>query len=483
VTTDNYYSLILDPDTDVSAADKLRIIAKDDTNYINVTDHIVTDTDISTGGIHLDLILNEYYLDLVDFPMYLAEDLGMPTLEQMTGAAVAQMNLNYMWWNSSDDPGGVPDPGQYDNQLILYEEGFENNSGTVSGDYLDASGMLSQIQGKRPVPYLEYGYNFAIYHGDEDYMLEKICTWIDYPAGIKPGHPVHVPGAVPAYGDYSSWMSIRGIHTDGHAYPIPESLSVYGFWVNDPCPITGIGENSYKMVDEWVGTYYRPLNGGLEFEGEYVAICEPPIDEDYELTVVEATEFWDLQPPAPGKGGSDLSLLVRVIDSLVIYAAQQGVQEQLLPYDDDFAEIFEQSYPGKPLLIKNLIEDKHDYYAVPFNNVPTLQPIRRRNVHTPPDEDITLIVVLVDATNGQFKEASWVHDPVKYLKISKSDAREIVYDTLVGMGIDPDELPSRAIQIDLVYRGGYSQFLPEWRVIISELDLEFFVSQDGTLSS
>ena len=48
------------------------------------------------------------------------------------------------------------------------------------------------------------------------------------------------------------------------------------------------------------------------------------------------------------------------------------------------------------------------------------------------------------------------------------------------MGINPDDLPARAIQMDLVYRGGYSQFSPEWRA--SVLGMELFVSQDGTLS-
>ena len=51
------------------------------------------------------------------------------------------------------------------------------------------------------------------------------------------------------------------------------------------------------------------------------------------------------------------------------------------------------------------------------------------------------------------------------------------------MGIEPDDLPVRAIQTDLVYRGSYSQFSPEWRVIISELGLTFFVDQDGTVNN
>ena len=89
--------------------------------------------------------------------------------------------------------------------------------------------------------------------------------------------------------------------------------------------------------------------------------------------------------------------------------------------------------------------------------------------------------VLVDATNGKFKEASWVHEPVKYLTISKTDALDIVFDWLIDHGYNPDELNSREIQIDLVYRDS-TPYYPDWRVAISELGLTFFVSQDGVIT-
>ncbi len=425
--------------------------------------------------------LEGFFLNLADFPMYIAENIDGYTINQMCGPAVAQMSLDYMWWNTSSDPFDPPtwcnDSGW--NQIILFNRGLENNSNS-SLTHLDATGLRYMIQNLDP-PYADYGYNFAVYHdADSTTMLEKICLWINYTAGIKPGHPVHVPSAVPAYGDYSNWLSVRGIHTDVPAYPLPESLEIRGFWVNDPYPSTqgDIGENSYKMVYQWLDAYYLRLNVEDDpYNGSFIAICEPPPSVDCDITLKESTEFWSLQPPSR-KGGS--SFLSQVFDHLIIHAAREGVKEQLIPCDDDFAEIFEQTYPGRPILIKNLVEDKHDYYAVPFNNIQTRQWIPRGS-HAPPQEDITLVVVLVDATNGQFKETSWVHEPTNYLPLSKTDALDIVFDELIDLGYNSDELNMRMIDTDFVYRDS-SPFYPEWRVIIDEIGMEFFIGQDGTVT-
>ncbi len=429
-------------------------------------------------------VLSGFILNLNDFPMYRARSYPPDyNVSQMTGSAVAQMNLDYMWWNSTINPNGPPrwsiNNGWGQDDLYEYGHAENDNPGL---EYLDARGLWYTIQNLDPSPYSEYGYNFGIYSSDiRADMLAQICLWINYTAGRKPGHPIHVPGAVPAYGDYSNWMSVRGIHTDVPAYPLPEALEVRGFWVNDPYPSTrgGIGENSYKMANEWNNTYYLPINiPGDTYEGKYIAICEPPIAEDCDLTIKESMEYWNLEPPERKDGPSSLQ---QVDNNLVIHAAREGVQDQLLPYDDDFKVVFEQSFVGRPILIKNLVEDKHDYYAVPFNSIQTLQPIPRGS-QTPPQEDITLIVVLIDATTGQFKEASWVHEPVTYLPLSKSDALDIVFEELIDLGYNPDELNTRKIDADLVYRDS-TPYYPDWRIIISELGLTFYVNQEGIISN
>jgi len=411
-----------------------------------------------------------YLLNLIDFPMYLSSESDFFNENQLCGGAVAQMNLNYMWWNSSEHPGGVPDPGQFDDQEYLF------NYSAQGDQYMDAEAMHATIQELDPS-----FYNFGIYHNiDSSEIIADICYWIDYDVpGVDPGYPGHVPGAVPAYGDYSNWMSIRGIHTNHSVYGRSDALTVHGFWVNDPYP-SGIGENTYKMAGNWLYAYYLPLNvPGDPYNGQYVAICEPPEDAVSDIELVETTQYWDNIIPDPQSGSNFIN---KIFNHLIIYAATQGAQERVCPYDTGFAEIFEQSYPGRPMIVKNLLvgDEKHDFYIVPYNNVPT--GFMPRNGHSHNEEEITQVAVIVNAETGQFQEASWVDEPVKYLSISASDAREIVYDALVDMGINPDDLPTRALTLDLVYRGGYSQFSPEWRIIISELGLTFYVNQDSALS-
>ncbi|UCC29285.1 MAG: S8 family serine peptidase, partial [Phycisphaerales bacterium] len=152
-TVDNYYSLELQAGDDINADDTLRLIAKDGTNWVNVTDHVVTQPEIDAGSIYLDLILDEFYLDLVDFPMYEAE---APDVNEMCGPAVAQMTLNYMYWDADEDP--IP-PMTFDDQGALYTYGIDHNA-TPGLDYLDPVGMWHTIQDHRPLPYSQYGYNF-----------------------------------------------------------------------------------------------------------------------------------------------------------------------------------------------------------------------------------------------------------------------------------------------------------------------------------
>ncbi len=88
------------------------------------------------------------------------------------------------------------------------------------------------------------------------------------------------------------------------------------------------------------------------------------------------------------------------------------------------------------------------------------------------DEKRTLVVVLVDAEDGSFKEASWVDEPMKYLPVSKVEALKLVY-----AGIKPTAAKP---MIELVHRDG-STYYPDWKITIGKM--VFFVSQDGTVES
>ena len=523
----NYYQLVLENSSEVKEGDSLRIIAinESSTGYhiINVTDYPVTATEINGGGMfNFNLTLDEFYLNLVDFPMCDANGSACSSLgdeeHKMCGPATAQMNLNYMWWNSSAEP----EPPEIYNQSYLYDYGISHNA-NISLPYFDTRGMWYTIQYLDPSPYWEYGYNFGLESStDQNHMLKLICHWICYTVGTvgghKEGHPYHVPGAVPAYGDYTNWMSVRGVHTNKDACPspwvTPDDLEVYGFWVNDPYPASmgGIGENSYKTADEWLATYYKPLTTGDAWDGKYVAILEPPEEDDgSELRIAQSKARFSGTITAEATdeeltvdvGGVPLNQLicnrklVREKENKVVQAAIDGVNDELIPYDPDFAAAFDGTVAGKPMPVKS---DAGDYYLVPFGIASESES----------DSKSVLAVVIVDSDGGKFKEASWVKEPVKYLSVTPQEALKIVYkemkgkstvkvlkkdkatgklkkadvidenvDTLGDITLDETEKQRRKAYLELVYKGE-SPYYPVWKITIG--DSIFFVDQSGTLT-
>jgi len=518
-----FYNLTLDVPGEAEAGDVLRITAcealDEYESNCNVTNHAVVNA--PGEDVNVNLTLNHYCLDLTGFPMYEAEEVGDPAAcNKGCGPAVAKMWLDYMHNSTTqwDDTHFGDMPAM--DQAQLYDWGIGNNSNT-SLPYFDTQGMWYTVQYLDPEPYSEYGYNFGKYSStDQDYMVKQICKWLSYAPGKKPGHPVHVPGAVPAFGNYENWMAVRGIHTSEDAYPLPAELLVYGLWVNDPYPASlgGIGENSYKTIAEWNTTYYLPLNvPGDTYDGKYVGILEPPGDNSGEITIVPSkARFTEAITPALAEeelvvfGIRKLALEKRVNDDeslKIVKAAIDGVNEELVPYDDEFAEVFAKTVPGAPKLVSS---DNGDYYLAPFN-VPVIarppvkrMPVKIEKIKTsglkkleclnrvdemivinpisiePINPERTLVAVLVDAEDGSFKEASWVADPVKYLPVSKVEALKLA---LAEMSItDSSELSALNSKpaIELAYQGK-SPYYPAWKVTIGD-DI-YFVNQDGTVSS
>ncbi len=465
-TNNNDYTLDLDTTTEVSDGDTLRYIAKDGVEFINVTDRVVTQADLLAGGIAMDLVLDEFYLDLADFPMYEADG---PNHNDYSGAAVAQMLLNYIWWDSDIDP--TP-PLLFDDQSALYAYGISQNA-TASLTVFDPVGMRATIQNNRPLPYSQFGYNFSIRQDtDSTEILKQVAQWVAYEIGTvgghEPGHPLHVPGVIPAYGDYSNWMAVRGIHTSEDAYPLPDPLDVFGFWVNDPLPSAfgGIGENSYKTVAELLATYYLPLTTGDAYDGKYVAIVEPP-DAVHEkvLTIVPSP----LRFIEPAKTDVDLlraakdptPAVLEAANAWVVQAAIDGVSEQLIPYDDAFAARWSQTKPGTPLLVER--SGDLDYFAVPF-------------LEAKGDGDAnTAIVVLINADTGSFSEAAWVEQAVVYPPVSRDRARAIAREVLDKNGVKAPDFESATTK--LVYQGS-TPYHPHWQ--ISGAGYVILVGQDGS---
>jgi hypothetical protein len=488
----NYYQLVLMDSTDVEEGDTLRIIACEqlgtNESNCNVSDHEVTADEITAGGAFtVNVTLNHYCLNY---------EPGYPykTWEHAdwSGPAVMQMLIDHY---RPEEPA----------QAYLNATGIAHNQPCNANlPYVDPTGMQWTLNTILHNTSSYGGGTFANYgigsYTTVEQALWYICYW----------HYLG-PGAEPAYGDYSNWMSIRGIHTsENPKWKSQGSYEIYGFWINDPNPAGGIGENSYKSVDQWTGTYYRNLTGvrdGDSYKNRYVAICEPP--EQYpgavrlvpsrarfSGTITAETTDGEL---AVEVGGVPLNQLIcsrqldREKETKVVQAAIAGVNEELAPFDRSFKEAFEGSVAGKPLAVKS---DAGDYYLVPFGVESASARIQA--------------VVIVDSDSGKFKEASWVQEPVTYLPVTPHEALEIVYREMRGKSpihvvtkdkatgtlkkadvvdltvatlgeitYDETAKQSRKAYLELVYQGE-SPYYPVWKITIG--DSVFFVDQRGRLT-
>jgi hypothetical protein len=263
---------------------------------------------------------------------------------------------------------------------------------------------------------------------------------------------------------------------------MPDNITVYGFWVNDPYPASlgGLGENSYKTLATWVSDYYHPLTTDDVYDGKYVAIFEPPeINENAELVIAQSPgrfspEQRRILSQIETQDSRIPPTLMSESDQVIIQAAVDGVMEELIPYDHEFAASFQKTAAGKPLFIRSDIGDS--YYAIPFN----LPMKRSKTLMSDPTSslDKTIIVVLIDAGDGRFKEASWVKQAVKYLPLSKDDVREILPEILEEIGIDPQE--PGPIQLQLTHYDS-TPYYPDWKVTLKKYGIELYIKQDGTL--
>ena len=453
---DNFYTLTLNDGVDVNESETLLIVACKDISTYESNCNVTNITATIPGGDHnVNLTLNHYCLNY--YPSYPFHTWGEVN---WSGPAAMEMMIDHY-----RDPPHVP------NQTELNETGIGYNQVPCNANlsFVDPRGMKytlnKYLHSYNGLPYVA-NYGIGSYDAIED-VLHYMCKW----------HYLG-PGAAPAYGNYSNWMAVRGIHTDVKPTFTQGSYSIYGFWINDPNP-GGIGENTYKTVDQWSSTYHLNLTDVRDcdgYEGKYVAVCEPPEPDDVTVSlvpsparfndeatqVVQAARDLQVQPQQSVTGtdvddmgaemtfGAEVGDVVAEANRWIVQAAIDGAMEQLVPYDAGFAAVFADVVGTEPMLVKS--DATGDYYLVPFASS---------------DESTSdiLVVVIIDAENGHFKEASWVGEPVKYLPISAKEIRELV-----------DKAGTSA---ELVYRGS-SPYYPDWKVTVGES--VFFVSQDGTLS-
>lgn len=504
--TSNYYLLLITSE-DVCDGNTLRITAKKmlaggyttPENYtycINISTVNVTQNDINMGGFsELDLVLDHFCINYYpDYPYY------TQNAWNYSGAAVIRM------WTEFKDVGPYT-------QEELQVMGLANNREDSDPYNIDPQGMAQTLIDLLPNNFVAFTYDNST-EGLERAM-HSICWW-QYLG----------PGSLPAYGNpspdgyYDFWMGVRGIHTDKNphegTYGAPYGYDVFGFWVNDPNALASgcIGENSYKTATEWTGNYYKPTYDPRisTWNDKYIAVLEPP-EQDADVRIVPARQRLKIaiEPVLMQKtlnvDGIERMALVEAVqdeDALdVVKAAIDAVTEELVPYDTQFADVFAKTVAGEPMLVSS---NNGDYYLVPFE-VPLekVKPMLKKPVQIQKvdgntvillkaavdgklvigqipvkpiriDEERTLVVVLVDAEDGSFKEASWVDDPMKYLPVSKEEALKLVLNEQKG----EKNLLTKRPMMELVKRD-VSSYYPDWKITIGKV--VFFVSQDGEVTS
>jgi len=439
-----------------------------------------------------------------------------------SGAAAAKMILDYI-------RGAAGYPVLSQDKIYYYGHRYNRaeNSGLLE---MDANAMDAALGHFDPYdhiitePYNSYdskadgnpfqGYNYTIdtYGPATDpnaaskYMRD-IAHWMAYPVTRKVwwadnelvAKP-NTPAAVPLFGSYERWAVVNGFAASGNPAPNPKTnpwftpqVTIYGFWLTDPAT-NGIGQHVYVTADDANAIYFKPLATGDSYDGKYLQVAEPPALPPEEIlqnidlennTGVEIAEpapdyanleFIGAESPENGFGEEPMRMArsMAISDTLGSFGAAPQITEKKgwrelvdprLLSDQEAVAAFDGATMGEPLFVQDM-EGKRDYYIVPFEK-----------------QGFTTGVIMLDAGDGHFRQASWAAEPVKYPAIGEESAA-----ALVKREINPKPTPTLAVEFSdfgeasagLAWkRQGYSQnpFSPYWEIGIE--DGEWVVTQDG----
>jgi len=249
----------------------------------------------------------------------------------------------------------------------------------------------------------------------------------------------NTPAAIPIYGSYANWVTVKGCVTSENPCPEPHTnpwntpnFTVYGFWMKDP-QVSGIGQNTYKTAAECQATYFLPLSTGDAYNGLFLQVAEPPAEmskADVEIPTPTADlanlNFIGVKAVTNNSSGSSQLMAM----SLSVSTASKSVSKPLvkkqswrdlvdshLLTDPEAVAAFENTKMGTAVFVDRTDEGA-DYYLVPFG----------KNVK---GKFLTSAVVILDASTGYFKEASWTDKPDTLLEVGRGKARHLVRKSIV----------------------------------------------------
>lgn len=369
---------------------------------------------------------NCFTMDLIDVPWYQNANTYVST-----GAAACQMIINYMRKGTTQLP--ITDqnliyqyalgPSPYGPDLAPNEIskalGHFDPYDIIVSNWADSYDSL--IGGN---PYQGYNFGVPVYDPQKDanalnnYMRD-ICHWMAYTVtqedwwkdGPLVAQP-NTPAAIPIYGNYNHWVTVKGFVSSLNPCPQPRTnpwyapdFTVYGFWLKDPS-ISGIGKDTYKTAAECASTYFLPLATSDNYNGKFVQVAEPPsalsnANVNIAGIVSESANLAYIGVNSALRPTGNVPIVKK--DWRDILPAQ-------LLLDADCQASFNGSVRGNSLFVKRVYMKDSDYYLIPFN--------KRNNK----GQLLTSGVIIIDGQDGSFKEASWSKTPEKFLKVNKQDA-------------------------------------------------------------
>jgi len=426
-----------------------------------------------------------------------------------TGAAVCQMILNYIREGAGEPLLTQDEIYEYGRDPLPYD-GTELNADQVDKtlghfdpyDYLVSNSYDIYDSLSDGNPYQGYNYSVDTYTVSSlnEYMRD-ICHWMDYEVtqeswwwgGDLVARP-NTPAAVPIFGDtqgYNHWVAVKGFAASADPCPEPQTdpwntpdFTVYGFWMKDP-QVSGIGMNTYKTAAECEATYFKALSTSDAYNGKFLQVAEPPAEM--------SNAYVQIQEPSPNLANLEFAGIDVGAETTSRYspASSSGygkepllekkswrdlVDPRLLS-DPEVLDAFEDTRMGASVLVRSLDKGR-DYYLVPFRK-------QDKQAWRNYWRNFTATgVIILDAQEGYFREATWTKDPQVFLPVNKFYALWLIekYLWYKGNARLIHYVRNSRDTAELVWEaGGYSPspYQPYWMVNIN--GITWYVTQNGEI--
>ena len=147
----------------------------------------------------------------------------------------------------------------------------------------------------------------------------------------------------------------------------------------------------------------------------------------------------------------------------------KNIIDPALLTDDEAIKAFEDTRPGTPILVRRLDINDSGYYLIPYLKKVKIK-VGRRQYY----KYLTSGVMIIDAKNGYFKEASWTKEPADYIIMSKTSAIQLVRKSL------KKPFNNKNITTFLVWQPGdisSTPYKPFWKIMIGAST--YYVSYEG----